>query len=654
MPTFEFTSPEGKKYRINGPDGSTKEQAFGILQQQLGGSSAPAQNAADYVDPALFKGNPNAGAPARVSNTNNDSILSRIAGVGETALAAGTGAVGSVVGALAGAGKTLVGGKYGTVQGANEGEQFGSKVAEALTYQPRTQTGQSLAQMLGEAAQASGVAGLGLPELNAAGAAAGNAARGVRGAAAATAATQNAADAAAVAAGGPRLRDLVRAPSQLDGVGAARATEAVQRAARAQALPVPIKLTRGQLTRDRTQVAFERETAKQKEGAPLAAAYEDQNALLGQNLDAAVDQTGAQNVTPRAVGKSFVAALDAKSKAKNTEIRNLYQQARDADEMQAPIDVTALTDWIAKNKGKDKLAPIVSTIESELKQNAKIEGGGLDKLTLNQRPTRTVMTLDASEDLRQAISKLAEPGTPNVVFGKEAKALIDAAQEGKGGDLFKQARRAYENYSNEFTNRDVIDKALRTKPGTKDRAVAYEDVFNHAVLNGSTDDVRHVFRVLTAHAKDASHEVVAAGQQAAADLRGAVVSHIKDEMQKNLNVDSTGARTGSPAKIDAIVRELDKDGKLDVIFGKQGAQQVRDLRDVAIDIYTSPSGTVNSSNTTSALMRKLDDVAAYAKSVPVAGKALKYASDQIQSANTRRRVRAAINPDMRDINKGSR
>jgi hypothetical protein len=109
------------------------------------------------------------------------------------------------------------------------------------------------------------------------------------------------------------------------------------------------------------------------------------------------------------------------------------------------------------------------------------------------------MTLDASEDLRQAINKLAEPGTPNVVFGKEAKALIDAAQEGKGGDLFKQARRAYENYSNEFTNRDVIDKALRTKPGTKDRAVAYEDVFKHAIMNGSTDDVRHVFRVLEAH-----------------------------------------------------------------------------------------------------------------------------------------------------------
>ena len=38
MPKFEFTSPEGKQYEIEGPDGSTKEQAFDVLQTQLSGS----------------------------------------------------------------------------------------------------------------------------------------------------------------------------------------------------------------------------------------------------------------------------------------------------------------------------------------------------------------------------------------------------------------------------------------------------------------------------------------------------------------------------------------------------------------------------------------------------------------------------------------
>jgi hypothetical protein len=39
MPTFDFTSPDGKSYSVQGPDGATPEQAFQMLQQHLG--SAP-------------------------------------------------------------------------------------------------------------------------------------------------------------------------------------------------------------------------------------------------------------------------------------------------------------------------------------------------------------------------------------------------------------------------------------------------------------------------------------------------------------------------------------------------------------------------------------------------------------------------------------
>jgi hypothetical protein len=44
MPVFEFKSPDGKTYEVNGPDGSTKEEAFAHLQSQLGsGAAAPNQ-----------------------------------------------------------------------------------------------------------------------------------------------------------------------------------------------------------------------------------------------------------------------------------------------------------------------------------------------------------------------------------------------------------------------------------------------------------------------------------------------------------------------------------------------------------------------------------------------------------------------------------
>lgn len=46
MPKFTFTAPDGRKYTVNGPDGATQEQAFSMLQKQLG-----AQPKAETFDP---------------------------------------------------------------------------------------------------------------------------------------------------------------------------------------------------------------------------------------------------------------------------------------------------------------------------------------------------------------------------------------------------------------------------------------------------------------------------------------------------------------------------------------------------------------------------------------------------------------------------
>jgi hypothetical protein len=40
MPTFTFTDPSGKTYDVQGPDGATPEQAYGMLQQHLGSQGA--------------------------------------------------------------------------------------------------------------------------------------------------------------------------------------------------------------------------------------------------------------------------------------------------------------------------------------------------------------------------------------------------------------------------------------------------------------------------------------------------------------------------------------------------------------------------------------------------------------------------------------
>lgn len=55
MPDFTFTSPEGKSYTVTGPEGATKEQAFGILQQQLdAGTVKPDSEGRSATDYAKF------------------------------------------------------------------------------------------------------------------------------------------------------------------------------------------------------------------------------------------------------------------------------------------------------------------------------------------------------------------------------------------------------------------------------------------------------------------------------------------------------------------------------------------------------------------------------------------------------------------------
>jgi hypothetical protein len=44
VPSFIFTSPEGQKYTVNGPDGATQEQAFAILQSQIGGKKTETES----------------------------------------------------------------------------------------------------------------------------------------------------------------------------------------------------------------------------------------------------------------------------------------------------------------------------------------------------------------------------------------------------------------------------------------------------------------------------------------------------------------------------------------------------------------------------------------------------------------------------------
>ena len=156
MPTFSFTSPEGKTYDIEGPEGSTKEQAFEVLQGQL--KSEPKAKEVAPRDPK---------SEARPKGTGDrlaDILMSPVkgaVGLADTALAMGAGAVMQGLGGAAGAvntlGKGLGYGAAALMQGAPVGEamdaaaQAGAdtvNTVQSKAYQPKSDVGQATSQTI--------------------------------------------------------------------------------------------------------------------------------------------------------------------------------------------------------------------------------------------------------------------------------------------------------------------------------------------------------------------------------------------------------------------------------------------------------------------------------------------------------------------------
>ena len=391
---------------------------------------------------------------------------------------------------------------------------------------------------------------------------------------------------------GPRIAQALRREPQptMAGVGAAEVPEAVNRLQMAQQLRVPVDLSKGQAMRDLGQQKFEIETPKQfpELGKPLIEAQAKRNDAILQNFDAFVDATGKETYGLRETGRIVDKALvNAANRAKE-QINTAYTAAREAGETQQPLAYAPLKTYIDQQTPtvKRKLAPILSAVDEEIAKN--------DPKKTGQIP------INSLEDIYQFINKNYEPGTPAGTYAKEMKDLINQITEGQGGKLYKEARKLRTQYGREFENVGYVDKLLRTKPGTTDRAIAFEDVFDHAVLNGSLDDVAAIGRTL----KKTGPE----GQQAWKELQGQTIQYMKDQVTKSTDVDSFGNPVVSPAKFKAVVTTLDQDGKLDYLFGKKGAQEIRDLLETTINVNAPLKGAANYSNTASALITALDKV----------------------------------------------
>jgi len=425
-----------------------------------------------------------------------------------------------------------------------------------------------------------------------------------------------------------RIAQALRREPQptMAGVGAAQTPEAVTRMQMAQNLRVPVAPSKGQLERDLAQQQFEIETPKisPELGKPLIEAQAKRNDAILQNFDAYVDATGKETFGLRATGKIVTDELTRQANEARANINKAYTAAREQGETEAPVQYAPLTAYINDQTPtvRSKLAPILDVVNEQIAKN-------------DPKNTGTV-SINSLEDIYQVINKNFEPNTPAAVYGREMKDIINQITEGQGGEMYQNARRLRQDFSKRFENIGAVDRLLRTKPNSDDRLVAFEDVFQKSVVNGSLDDIKNLGLALKKGGPQ--------GQQAFKELQGQTIEFLKDKVTQSIDVDSFGNPVVSPAKFKSAVRELDQDGKLDYLFGKKGAQEIRDLMEVTIMVNAPLKGAANYSNTSSALIQALDNISASPiGKIPVIGSITKYSFEKAQQKALKKKIEESIN-----------
>ncbi len=304
---------------------------------------------------------------------------------------------------------------------------------------------------------------------------------------------------------------------------------------------MPIKTTKGQESRTFEDLRFEKETAKDPDkGAKLRENADLQNKQVIENLEAFEDLTGRQEGERGNAGRKVVDVLEQKKEAKKDDIRKEYNAAREAGELEAPVDTAKLVDYLDKNRSSAKNAGVLETAEAELMRL----GGATKDADGNLVPGK--ISLNDAEELRKTIGVGGKKDQTNSHFAGELRTRIDGMTEGAGGQRYKAARKKYADYAAEFKNQGVVRDLIGLKKNTTDRAVAFDNVFKRIVLSGDPDDLRAVRRSLNDFGDD--------GKQAFRELQGQAVKYLREQATGNAARDAQGRPIVSDAKYAAALK----------------------------------------------------------------------------------------------------
>lgn len=644
-------SPQQKQDRVN--------SLLAAFDKQNPASQTAPTGLPDFDENGVIREDqPQQPKPQQAPLSTMDKIIGGLEAGATLATGAVGGAIGQAAGGLHGIAESVVDGTFGTQQGAQNAVNRATQFSNALTYEPNTAGGRRAVGAVGEFIEDTGLDTL--PPVLGGGAGTAAATLGRASVPVATTAAREVAQAAkpVVVKAVEQAKRPVNAITEAAkntfsrgntdtgpapaNIGAAQVDQATIRKALASDLPFTPELTKGQISRDPAQLKFEVETAKNAEmGAPLRQRYEDQNLVIQQNIDHFIESTDGLATNMREAGIAVDNALQKQMNADKNRVRVAYNKADNSAEAQTPVDLTTpienggnpttVLDYL--NSQPDlPTTPILATAKK-----TAISLGIAEKDTNGNLVSKNP-TIKQMEQWRSQINQNVNAEAPNIRQAAILKSMIDEHVGPAEGALYKAARAERVRVAKRWENTAIMHDLTNKKANSSDRIVALEDVQKRIIHDGSLDDLRVAKRALLTSGEE--------GKQAWKDIQGQTLQEIKNAATAGVAPDARGNQMISPAALNKAIKRLDDSGKLDFIFGQQGAEKLRSLNEISKTIFTVPaSAAINHSNTAATLSAAMDLVLSGMSGFPApVASALRLSTKHIKDRKIRKRVEDALNP----------